>query len=74
MPWDENGTTPQQVPTITGDETLKEIGRYMKSARQQRFSQQAIALLTETDEEQEMANPAKRFAASPGTSLNRKEA
>jgi integrase len=61
----EAGCSAHQIAAVTGHKTLKEVERYTRAAEQKRLAQDAIAAVSGTESEREVANR----VANPAPSL-----
>jgi integrase len=70
----EAGCSNQQIKSITGHKTDKEVSRYTAAADQVRLADQAMAAAYGMEGEQKLSNPVERLDTSASKSLKRKDA
>lgn len=70
----EAGCTNQQIKSITGHKTDKEVSRYTAAADQSRLAQEAMATAYGMEREQKLSNPSDRLDNPHSKPLKRKDA
>lgn len=70
----EAGCTNQQIKSITGHKTDREVSRYTAAADQSRLAEQAMSAAYGMDGEQKLSNPNERLDTSASNALKRKDA
>ena len=65
----ELGCSANEIASISGHKTLKEVARYTAAADQERLADQAMRALEGPEREQEVANQENRLAKTARKSL-----